>query len=172
MKHIHAVIRIAAQSRIVVVFMLVVTTLALVPSGTIHAQATTFTASTTVPFSEAFFVPCAAHGLGEVIVLSGDIHMLVHGTIDANGGFHSGELDNPQGITGIGLTTGATYRGVGVTEAEFNGKIGAESTFVNNFLLIGQGQASNLLLHTVRHGTLTPNGDITAFFDHSTLECR
>jgi hypothetical protein len=171
MDHRPLIVTSTAQSRIVVVI-LIVTMFVLLPSAPVQAQATTFTTSTTIPFFEAFFVPCAANGLGEVIVLSGDVHMLVHGTIDANGGFHSRELENPQGITGIGLTTGATYRGVGVTEAEFNGKIGAESTFVNNFLLIGQGQASNLLLHTVRHGTLTPNGDITAFFDHSTLECR
>jgi hypothetical protein len=172
MKHIHTVVRIAAHSRIVVVFMLVVTTLVLVPSAPVQAQATTFTTNTIIPFFAAFFVPCAANGLGEVIVLSGDVHMLVHGTLDANGGFHSRSLDNPQGITGIGLTTGDTYRGTGVTEAEFNGKVGAESTFVNNFHIIGQGQASNLLLHTNIHGTLTPNGDVTAFFDHTSVECR
>jgi hypothetical protein len=98
--------------------------------------------------------------------------MVVHTTLDGSGGFHSLVEDNPQGVSGIGLTTGQLYQATGVTLAQFNGKVGAESTFVNNFRVISRGPGSNFLVHANIHGTLNANGELTAFVDHVSIECQ
>jgi hypothetical protein len=50
-----------------------------------------------------------------------------------SGGVHAAAHFQPQGISGIGQTTGEKYQGTGVTQDEFNARIGVEETFVNNF---------------------------------------
>src|SRR3954453_10041297 len=71
------------------------------------------------------FVPCANGGAGEDVFLSGDIHIVVHVTFDGSGGAHFDEIHNPQGVSGIGLTTGAMYRGGGGRQSEAaEGRVG------------------------------------------------
>src|SRR5512135_867937 len=109
--------------------------------------ATASTVSQSFPISISVFVPCANGGAGEVVNLSGDLHDLFHITYDGQGGVHVKVQDNPQGISGVGLTTGDKYQGTGVTETEFNVKVGEEYTSVNNFRIIGQGPGNNFLVH-------------------------
>jgi hypothetical protein len=100
------------------------------------------------------FVPCAADGAGEIVDLSGSLHVLISMTI--NGNNVSGVMhDQPQGIIGTGETTGDKYQGTGVTATSFkmslqNGQ--ADQTFINNFRIIGQASGNNLLMHEVAHG--------------------
>jgi hypothetical protein len=87
------------------------------------------------------FVPCANGGVGEDVFLSGDIHIVVHVTLDGRGGAHFDEIHNPQGVSGVGLTTGTMCRGVG--ESPFDAsdvRVGEEHTSVSNILIIGQGR--------------------------------
>jgi len=52
----------------------------------------------------------------------------------------------PQGISGIGQTTGDKYQATGVTQDEFGGSFANgqfEETSVNNFRIIGQGNGNN-----------------------------
>ena len=60
-------------------------------------------------------------------------------TANSAGGFHLKYHSQPQGLTGIGLTTGLKYQATGVTQEEINVNAAEVTTFVNNFKLIGQG---------------------------------
>jgi hypothetical protein len=130
------------------------------------------TSNTRFPIHITAFVPCAAGGAGETVVLSGDLHALFTTTLDGNGGFHAKFHFNPQGVSGIGQTTGDKYQGTGVTQGEFNGKVGFETSFVNNFRIIGQGPGNNFLVHENMHITVHPNGRVTGFVDNIRVSCK
>src|SRR5205814_1743223 len=117
-------------------------------------------------------VPCANGGAGEDVQLTGMIHDLLHITMDAAGGLHVKSHDNPQGVSGVGLTTGTEYRGTGVTQEESNATAGVEDTFVNNFRVVGQGPDNNFLLHENFHVTVNANGDVTASHDNLSVDCK
>ena len=136
------------------------------------AAASTFTDNVQIPFDLFVFVPCAAGGAGEDVFLSGTLHVLFHTTIDNSGGFHTKFHFQPQGISGTGLVTGDKYQATGVTQGTDNGKVGFESTFVNNFKIIGQGPGNNFLVHENFHFTVNANGEVTAFVDNFSVECR
>ena len=125
-----------------------------------------------VPVNIPVFIPCAAGGAGELVVLSGDLHVLLRFAVDQKGGIYAASHFQPQGISGIGQTTGDKYQGTGVTQFEFNAKRGVEETFINNFRIIGQGSGNNLLVHETFHITINANGSVTAFLDNFSIDCR
>lgn len=137
-----------------------------------RAQATTVTTNEQIPFSLIAFVPCANDGAGEDVLVTGTLHVLSHVTIDAQGGLHVKQHFQPQGATGVGLTTGDTYHATGVTQEEFNFTGGFTDTFINNFRWIGQGPDNNLLVHQTIHVTITPTGEVTSEVDNTSVECR
>jgi hypothetical protein len=136
------------------------------------AAAETYTDNVRIPYEFYVYVPCAAGGAGEDVYLSGTLHMLFHTTLDNSGGYHSKYHFQPQGITGTGLVTGAKYQATGVTQGMDNGKVGFESTFVNNFKIIGQGPGNNFLIHENFHITVNANGEVTAYVDNFSVECK
>ncbi len=69
-----------------------------------------------VPVNIPVFIPCAAGGTGELVVLSGDLHVLVRFTRSKSGGVHAAAHFQPQGISGVGQTTGEKYQATGVTQ--------------------------------------------------------
>jgi hypothetical protein len=136
------------------------------------AAAETFTVSQKFPINIVVFVPCAAGGAGELVELTGDLHDLFHVTLTPNGGFRFSFVGNPQGVSGIGLTTGAMYQGTGITRDNFGGRVGSEETFINNFRIIGQGPGNNYLVHEKLHITIHPDGTVTSFHDNFSVECK
>jgi hypothetical protein len=124
------------------------------------------------PVAIAVFVPCAADGAGETVVLEGNLHGLI--TITANKNHLSIKTHfQPQGLSGTGLTTGDKYQGTGVTQDHFTTGIGATTfTFVNNFRIIGQGPGNNFLVHENVHVTMNANGGVTATVDNFSVECK
>ncbi len=64
------------------VALLVLGLTSLVQPAPTSAQATTFTSSSSVPFS------AIVEGCTEPVALTGNLHLLVHVTADARGGFH------------------------------------------------------------------------------------
>jgi hypothetical protein len=156
-----------AASLLIALAMIIASGVALV-----HARATVFKDNVRVPFETIVFVPCAAGGVGEEVYLSGTLHFLFRTTFDNRSGFHSKFHAQPQGLGGIGLTTGDKYRGTGVTQDQFNGKVGSTYTFVNNFRIIGQGPGNNLLIHETLHVTVNANGEVTVSVDNFRAECR
>jgi hypothetical protein len=135
-------------------------------------SASAFTQSQVFPIDLEVFVPCANGGLAEDVALSGELHDLFHITNDGRGGLHVKGHDNPQGISGIGLSTGAKYQGTGVTQFEFTSKAGFEETDVNNFRIIGQGSGNNFLVHDNFHFTINANGEVTSSHDNFSVECK
>jgi len=160
-----------------VITLFIALTVALSLIGTIGttpalAKATVFTDNVQIPIDLPVFVPCAAGGAGEDVFLSGPLHVLIRITIDNLGGFHATFHFQPQGISGTGLTTGDKYQATGETLETFNGKVGFEDTFVNNFKIIGQGPGNNFLVHENFHFTVNANGQVTAFVDNFSFECK
>jgi hypothetical protein len=137
-----------------------------------QAAAQTFTDNVSFPIDLIESIPCANGGAGEDVHLTGEIHSLFHITIDNQGGVHVKTHSNPQGVRGVGLTTGDKYQGTGVTQDHFNGKVGQTFTFINNFRIIGQGPNNNVLLHQNVHFTVSAKGDVTASVDNFSAECR
>jgi hypothetical protein len=120
----------------------------------------------------SYFIPCAAGGAGELVVFTGELHMLIAFTANSAGGFHLKEHFQPQGLTGIGLTTGLKYQATGVTQEEINVNAAQVTTFVNNFKLIGQGPGNNFLVHENTHITINADGTVTASFDNLSVDCK
>ena len=156
-------------------FVLLAVALVLIASLSVaqaSAKATTVTDNVRIPTDIFVFVPCAAGGAGEFVQLSGTLHVLFVTTLDSRGGFHSKFHFQPQGVSGTGLTTGAKYQATGVTQGTFNGRVGYEQTFVNNFRIIGQGPGNNFMIHENFHITVNANGEVTAFVDNFSVKCR
>jgi len=86
------------------------------------------------------FIPCANGGAGELVDLSGRLHIMINFTISGNNSSGVAHFQ-PQGISGTGETTGDKYQGTGVTK-DFSFKLSfrngqANQTLVNNFRIIG-----------------------------------
>jgi hypothetical protein len=114
-------------------------------------------------------IPCT----GDTIALTGDLHILMAFTINGNHVWGK-EQFQPQGVSGTDLTTGAAYRGTGVTQDDFsasliNGQF--QATSVNNFRIIGEGSASSYLVHENTHITINANGTVTANIDNLNISC-
>jgi hypothetical protein len=142
------------------------------PGG--FGAATTSTASIRFPISISVFVPCAAGGNGEVVDLSGSLHVVFSFIVNKNS-VHINNLANPQGVSGVGETTGDKYQGTGETRSDMHFDVFAfplNVTFVNNFRIIGQGPDNNFLVHENLHMTVNPNGALTSFVDDFSLTCQ
>jgi hypothetical protein len=135
-------------------------------------SAVTFTESVKLPADITVDIPCANGGAGELVTLSGNLHALFHVTEDGKGGLHVKSHVQPQGLTGLGGTTGAKYQATGVTQDQQNVKVGQTYTYVNNFRIIGQGPGNNFLVHQNVHVTVNANGQITAEVDIFRAECK
>ena len=127
-----------------------------------------------IPFSQDVFVSCANGGLGELLTISGRLHILSTQTEDSAGGLHLTFHFQPQGATAIGPDTGDLYRAVGVTRGTTN--IAADGlpfidTFVNNFYMIGTANGVKFKLHNTVHVTINANGDLSADVDNSSVTC-
>jgi hypothetical protein len=149
--------------------LLAVLLVAVVVPAAASAEVTCTTISTTQPFTRLLTAPC----LGEPVLLEGTVHVVLHTTVDANGGTLTTRHTQPMGVTGVGLVSGTTYHATGVTERVTNaGPPPSEFTIVNNFNIIGEGDAPNFLVHQLVHVTINANVDLTAEVDQDEVECR
>src|SRR4029077_20582176 len=127
-----------------------------------------------IPITLSVFVPCAAGGAGEVVGLSGPLHVLI--TFTNNGNNVSGRQQfQPQGISGTGETTGFSYQATGLTATSFTSSLQngqANTTFINRFDIIGQGPNNNFVVHETAHITINADGTVTVNFDNFTVECN
>ncbi len=151
------------------VFMLMVVLLG--PTSA-QAAAATYTASLNFPISLFVYIPCANGGVGEYVVLTGNLHDVYSYTFDSAGGVRLTYSDNPQGITGLGWDTGDKYQGTGITRGGFSAMVGYEETYVNNFRMIGQGPGNNFQVHETYHITINANGTMTVYVDNFSVECN
>lgn len=159
-------------TRFAVAVLIVMSMLALSGASPALAGATVTVDNASIPFDLFVFVPCAADGAGELVHLQGPIHVLFQFVVDGDGGVHGTSHFQPQGIAGLGLTTGDSYHATGETVDRFNSKVGLTYTFVNNFKIIGQGPGNNFLVHENLHFTVNANGTLTVTVDNFSVECR
>jgi hypothetical protein len=124
-----------------------------------------------VPLATSTFVPCANGGAGEVVNLAGSLHILASATVDSAGGVHGMLVFNPQDVSGVGTVSGVSYRGTGATLSTFTAKVGAVSTLVNNFRIVGAGGADTLQVHENAVFVVNANGTLTASVDHVSVTC-
>lgn len=127
-----------------------------------------------IPIELVLEIPCANGGAGEIVTLTGNLHVVTSFVINGNvvrGRFH----DQPQGISGVGSITGDQYHATGVTSGEFKSSLKdgeAVMSFENNFRIIGQGPGNNFLVHQNQHLTINANGDVTAVVDVLGADCK
>jgi hypothetical protein len=145
--------------------------LAVVACSLLSVTAASATAVTQkIPFD---FVLAPEEACGEAIHISGTLLAEFSLTESSGGNVQIGFHFNPQGITGVGLTSGATYHATGVTLGTTTIKAtgGISDTFVNSFKIIGEGSTQNFLETDVFHLTVNAKGDVTAIVDRSTIRC-
>ena len=120
------------------------------------------------------FVPCAMDGVGEIIHLTGRLHVVEIMTIDNNGGIHLKMHYQPKDMKGIGLDSGDKYQGTGVTQEKVfdAGGFPYTGTYINNYRMIGQGSGNNYLVHESWHMTINANGEMTAYVDNYSVDCK
>ena len=142
-------------------------------SAPASAETITNTVSVKLPVNVTMFSSCANGGAGEVISLTGDLHVLISVTINDNV-IRMSQHWQGQGLSGTGNITGDTYQAPGVnrydTISSFNGQF--KQSIADNFRLIGPAPGNNLLLHHTVHVTVNSNGDVTAMVDNFWIECR
>ena len=120
------------------------------------------------------FIPCAATGVGEIVDLAGPLHTVISFTINGNnvrGYYHF----QPQGIVGLGETTGEKFQATGITQQSFKNSLQngqANDTYVNNFKIIGQRSGNNYLVHETLHFTINSDGSVTVFHDNFSVVCQ
>lgn len=138
------------------------------------AKATTFTSNEKMPVDAIISISCANGGAGENIHLTGTIHVLIKTTVNGNH-FLTKYHFQPQGVKGLGLTTGNIYQANGASQETVSGDFtnGQYSrTDINNYRIIGQGTGNNYLVHNNSHITINANGETTVSTDHLSVECK
>jgi len=110
----------------------------------------------------------------DLLHTGGQLHILFSFTMNDN--HISGSVHfQPQGAKLIGLTSGAEYVGTGMSHQTFTEALdGGVATFtsVDNFRIIGKGQAPSFFAQAVVHATINANGDVTAEVELASERCR
>jgi len=121
-------------------------------------------------FAQTLYDDCT----GEDVAVTGKFHLLVHQTVDGAGGYHVDVMSNFPDVRGVGLSSGLQYNGNQATHFGFNATAGGTVNQTNplTFHLNGHGSAPNLVLHALLHVTINAKGQVTAFVDHMTSDCR
>jgi hypothetical protein len=122
-----------------------------------------------IPFEFSDPNPCT----GEIIDMSGDLHVRAKLSYDANGGQHFQLASNYQGMSGIGRTTGLKYVAASnqpiisntITPQE-------EETLLLTQRFISQGRNANYLLDIRYHLVTTANGDLKVTIDEFKIRCK
>jgi hypothetical protein len=111
---------------------------------------------------------------GEDIHLTGTVHSLTTVTNSASGGFDVHLHTNWSNVKGTSTLTGLQYvaqTNVDLT-AHFPGPTeGNATTIPGRLSLIGQGRATNEVVHFVTHQTADANGQVRSEFDTFTRHC-
>ena len=118
--------------------------------------------------------PCAGGRFGEIVVFTGNQHLVFSQTSTANGHLSTMLHWNADDVVGIGQYTGYEYRATGVTQDHVvsNVPLPYTETMTNNYHIIGQGQATNMDLKETTHVTVDANGNVSAWVTDYTLVCQ
>jgi hypothetical protein len=148
--------------RRVFVLLAVVAALA-VPAG---AQAATTVQQFTF---DATFTLCN----GDPIHVAGPLLITASTTPTPSGGLMLAIHFQPQGVTGVDLSTGTVFRATGLTRdlIVYTPPGGYVETFVNQFHVQATGGAQSYIVTTVFHLAVTPDGTFRVYFDNMSATC-
>ncbi len=117
-----------------------------------------------VTFNERFFTDVVIFNIctGEDVHWQGYEHRTISMTADDAGGFHMHFINNWNGIRGVGLTTGRTYRATGITDVTQNVKPPFPVTMVvrQHLQWVSHGPASDAVGEALQVLTVNANGDV------------
>jgi hypothetical protein len=148
------------------------------PTDTVLAQAETIKTVIIFPASAVLSpeeVTALAECVGEEVTFTeGAVEMTIHLTILPGGEAKFSIQAVAKGITGTGLTSGATYRLTGALSLKYEEPVAPplRFSFLDHLNIIGPGQANNLRLFYQTHLTVNANGEVTAFMDNFRARCR
>ncbi len=113
--------------------------------------------------------PCSP----EAVVLSGDLHLVIHVTEDNRGGYHMEVETNTEGLSGTGLTTGVSYRASETTGDSWYAGVPFPSVYTStkDTELLSQGDTDNFLMHFDLHVTVNADGVLSALVDNLRAGC-
>jgi len=131
-----------------------------ISSGSVSALGA---ASTEMPIHFIRSADCS----GEDVEISGTIHMVNKTLAD---GSVIGQF-NYQDVTGVGLTSGITYRVSAVDQVRLAAPFPSSISSVQSFHLISNGSSSNLIVQVLYHVTVNANGEVTASIDSLSMQC-
>ena len=120
--------------------------------------------STTIPLDAIRSGDCT----GEDVELSGTIHLVSQ---TQSGGDVVGHF-NYQGVSGVGLTSGTTYRSSTVDHFRLGAPFPSDITSVRSLRLISRGPEDNLLVRFLFHITVNANGEVTAEVKDVNMVCK
>ena len=120
--------------------------------------------STTIPLHAIRSGDCTS----EQVELSGRIHLVSQVQSDGTVVGHF----NYQGVSGVGLTSGTTYRSSSVDNFRLAAPLPSDITSVSSFRLISSGTEDNLLVRVLFHITVNANGEVTAEVEDVNIECE
>jgi hypothetical protein len=125
-----------------------------------------------VPMDLNAYIPCAAGGTGEQVLLTGNLHIVISWISEQSGGYHF-IMHQYQGVSGYGSKTGDKYQLTGGNRMVSNALRGPTVfTYTNTFNIIGQGPGNNAMLHVTYHLSSNEAGEITAWVDRLSVDCK
>jgi len=142
--------------------LIVVGALAVVAGAQAGTTTSSFTFDSTFPLCN-----------GDLIHVTGTVLDIETATQTPAGGEVVASHFQPQGVTGVDLTTGTVFHATGLTRDLFVSfpRGGSTETFVNNFHIQATGGAQSYVVFEVFHITETPDGTVTASFDKMYSTC-
>lgn len=113
--------------------------------------------------------PCTP---GDVVNVSGTLHIVYYVRDDGQGGFHLDQLVNEK-ASGASLTTAERYRLSDTYDHSFYARppFPSTDTQTHSVELVSQGGSPNLIMGYTLHTTVNAGGVPTASVDNTRLEC-
>jgi hypothetical protein len=127
-----------------------------------------------VPVTMPVRIPCSRAGW-EIIPMSGVEHASMQLSSTATGGLRMRLHVNAQGVTGVGLVTGDTYRASGTTEEQYSWDAGNaldEYYLTYNFNVTSPGATGNIVAHEVLRMSFDASGFPTLDVAKFDAECH
>ena len=124
------------------------------------------------PVDFTFFVPCGNNGTGEDVHVTGERLRISTVVIDESGGGHVTLHVIPSGnLTGVGLTTGDTYRVLGreAVSVEASSASTFTGTSMSRWILPGSG--NDFTVRDIFHTTVDARGALRSVHVGTTVEC-
>jgi hypothetical protein len=153
-----------------VVALLIAVPLAFLAFGVTPAQASNVVNVTIHVPAQVEISPCVP---GDVVNLSGDIHIVITTTLASSGNYRVNNHLSSK-LKGISITTGTKYVNSTNSDEEWfaGAPFPAVHTHTYDFLLVSKSGTDNYVLHMTMHETVNANGVPTATVDNFSMDCK